>query len=55
MQKTQIDPATIRAIESVLSKGERAVIIPMEDGGVRVQQSQIRTVYVQNGTSTGRK
>lgn len=31
-QNTQIDPATIKAIESVLAKGERAEVVPVKDG-----------------------
>lgn len=32
MQKTQIDATTIKAIESVLSKGDRVEVIPVKDG-----------------------
>ena len=42
-QNTQIDPATIKAIESVLSKGDRAEVIPVKDG-VRVMRVRRETV-----------
>lgn len=32
MPKTQLDAQTIKAIESVLSKGDRAEVIPVKDG-----------------------
>lgn len=32
MPKQQIDPATIKAIESVLAKGDRAEVVPVKDG-----------------------
>lgn len=43
MPKMQIDPATIKAIESVLSKGDRAEVIPVKDG-VRVMRVRRETV-----------
>lgn len=47
MPKTQLEPPTIKAIESVLSKGDRAVVIPLKDGGVRVNHEMSKTVCVQ--------
>lgn len=44
MPKQQIDTATIRAIESVISKGDRAEVIPVKDG-VRVMRVKRETVY----------
>lgn len=32
MPNPQIDPATIKAIESVIAKGDRAEVIPVKDG-----------------------
>lgn len=32
MTKHQLDPQSIKAIESVLSKGDRAEVIPVKDG-----------------------
>lgn len=44
MPKTQIDPATIKAIESVLSKGDRAEVIPVNDGVkvLRVRRNEVK-------------
>lgn len=42
-KQLKIDPATIKAIESVLSKGDRAEVIPVKDG-VRVMR--VRRVAV---------
>ena len=36
MDKHNIDPATIKAIESVLAKGDRAEVIRAPNGGVKV-------------------
>lgn len=49
MTKPQIDTNTIKAIESVLAKGDRAVVIPLKDGGIRVNHEMSKTVYVQSG------
>lgn len=44
MGKTNIGPATIKAIESVLSKGDRAEVIPVKDG-VRVMRVRRENVF----------
>lgn len=38
--------ATIKAIEAVIAKGDRAVIIPVKDG-IRVKRDKSETVYEQ--------
>lgn len=40
----QIDPATIKAIESVLSKGDRAEVVPVKDGVkvLRVRREEVK-------------
>lgn len=43
MPKPQIDTATIKAIESVLSKGDRVEVIPVKDG-VKVMRVRRETV-----------
>ena len=47
----QIDPATIKAIESVLSKGDRAEVIPSPGGGVKVIHIQ-KTLVSDSGRKT---
>lgn len=44
MQKTHIDAQTIKAIESVLSKGERAEVVPVKDGVkvLRVRREEVK-------------
>lgn len=46
MQERNLDPATIRAIESVLSKGDRAEVIPVKDGirVMRVKREAVKNV-----------
>lgn len=45
MQKPQIDAQTIKAIESVLSKGDRAEVVPVKDGVkvLRVRREEVKT------------
>lgn len=43
MPKTQIDAQTIKAIESVISKGDRAEVVPVKDG-VKVLRVKRETV-----------
>lgn len=45
MQKPQIDHATIKAIESVLSKGDRVELIPVKDGIkiMKVKRENLKT------------
>lgn len=43
MQERNLDHATIKAIESVLSKGDRAEVIPVKDG-VKVMRVRRETV-----------
>lgn len=43
-QKPQIDAKTIKAIESVLEKGDRAEVVPVKDG-VKVLRVRRETVY----------
>lgn len=44
MPNQQIDHATIKAIESVLAKGDRAEIVPVKDGVkvLRVKRETVR-------------
>lgn len=44
MPKTQLDAQTIKAIESVLSKGDRAEVIPVKDGVkvVKVKREEVK-------------
>ena len=42
--KPTIDPQTIKAIESVLAKGQRVELIPVKDG-VKVVKVKRETVY----------
>lgn len=44
MSKPQIDPATIKAIESVLAKGDRVEVIPVKDGVkvLRVRREEVK-------------
>lgn len=44
MQKTQINATTIKAIESVLSKGDKVEVIPAPDGGVKVIRLQRKII-----------
>lgn len=48
MPKPQIDTATIKAIESVLSKGDRAEVVPVKDG---VKVMRVRREAVRYGES----
>ena len=43
--KPTIDPQTIKAIESVLAKGQRVELIPVKDGVkvVKVQREMVKT------------
>lgn len=50
MPKPQIDPATIKAIESVLAKGYRAEVIPVKDG-VKVVQVKREAVKINGNRS----
>lgn len=51
MQKPQIDTATIKVIESVLSKGDRAEVVPVKDGVkvIRVRREAVN--YEKNNHS----
>lgn len=44
MQKPQLDTQSIRAIESVLSKGDRAEVVPVKDGVrvLRVKREEVK-------------
>lgn len=48
MPKMQIDPATIKSIESVLSKGDRAEVIPVKDGVrvMRVRREEVKDAEI---------
>lgn len=46
MQKHQLNPQSIKAIESVLSKGDRAEVVPVKDG---VKVLRVRREEVKNG------
>lgn len=48
MPNLQIDPSTIKAIESVLAKGDRAEVVPVK-GGVKVLRVRRETVYGNSG------
>lgn len=45
MSKTQIDYATVKAIESVLAKGDRVEVIPVKDGVkvLRIKREVVKT------------
>lgn len=45
MPKPQIDTNTIKAIESVLAKGDRAEVVPVKDGVkvLRVRREAVKT------------
>lgn len=47
----QIDPATIKAIETVIAKGDRAEVIPAPGGGVKVIHIQ-KTLVAETGKKT---
>lgn len=51
MQKHQVDAQTIKAIESVLSKGDTAEVKPSPSGGVKVIHIQ-RTIVSDTGKKT---
>lgn len=44
MEHIKVDPATIKAIESVLAKGDRAEVVPVKDGVkvLRVMRKQVK-------------
>lgn len=46
MPKPQLDAQTIKAIEFVLSKGDRAEVIPVKDG---VKVVKVKREEVKNG------
>lgn len=44
MQKPQLDTATIKVIESVIAKGDRAEVVPVKDGVkvLRVRREEVK-------------
>ena len=46
MQKTQIEEATIKAIETVLLKGDRAIVYQTKDG-IIVKEDRSKIVHKQ--------
>lgn len=44
MERCEMDEKTIKAIESVLAKGDRAELIPVKDGVrvIRIQRKEVK-------------
>lgn len=44
-EKTILTPEDIAAIESIIAKGDKALTVPLQHGGVKVLRDRVEKVY----------